>query len=41
MHTVMVRRLWVYGQCEVSGERWNGVLEGGMNLGMQEGGTQS
>ena len=41
MHTVMVHRLWVYRQCELSEERWNGALEGEMNLGMQEGGTKA
>ena len=48
MHTFMVRRLWLYWQCEASEERsesvgwgWNGLLEGGMNLGTQQGGTQA
>ena len=40
MHTIMVHRLWVYMQCELIEERWNGVLEVEMNLRMQEGGRQ-
>ena len=49
MDTVMVHRSWVlYGKCEVSEGRsesvgfgWNGVLEGGINLGIQERGTHA